>query len=151
MLSNLIRRLRLSSRKKGGIDVEGIMAKADALMKSKMLFLDRDLTIRQLCGEIGTNRTYLSFSLSKSGVNFNDYVNTYRKEYFYRLLCDPSNRKTILIELAEQSGFNSLKTVNRYIRNDFGFTASVLRKQIYTKNLSIAFSDSGRAKTATLS
>ncbi|MBQ7222524.1 MAG: helix-turn-helix domain-containing protein [Bacteroidales bacterium] len=151
MLSSIIRRFRTFPRKKGKIDVEGIMKRADASMQKKRLFLDKDLTIKQLCGEIGTNRTYLSFSLKSKGYNFYSYVNRYRTDYFYALLSDAKNRRVILIDLAEQSGFNSLKTLNRYVKNDFGMTASALRKQIYTKNLSIAFKDSGKAKTATLS
>lgn len=151
MFNKLFNKLRRRFKRGGQIDAEAIMKRADICMQEKKLFLRKDLSIHDLCVEIGTNRTYLSLSIKSRGVNFYDYINRYRVNYFYSLLSDFSNRNVILIDLAEQSGFNSLRTLNRYVKSDFGITVSSLRKEIYTKNASIVLSDSGNAKTATLS
>jgi AraC-like DNA-binding protein len=56
----------------------------------------------------------------REGKNFYDYINCLRIEEFKRLAAAPENRKYTLMALAEECGFNSKSSFNRYFKKVTG-------------------------------
>jgi AraC-like DNA-binding protein len=74
---------------------------------------------------LNTQPNYLSQILNElEGKNFYDYINTLRTEEFKRLIAIPDNRKYTLLALAQQCGFNSKSSFNRYFRKVTGQSPS---------------------------
>ena len=79
-------------------------SKMETLLKkhceNKRLYLQNDLTLAQLAGAIGTNRTYLSQHFAQQGITYNAYINGLRIRHFVRLyekaLADGNTFKQIM-------------------------------------------------------
>jgi AraC-like DNA-binding protein len=83
-----------------------------ALFEADHLHLNKDLTIWDLTGKLGTNRTYVSKIINNEfGLNFASYVNYHRVIHAKKLLHE--NRQIITDELAELSGFGSVASLYR--------------------------------------
>lgn len=100
-------------------------------LEEKELFLNPQLTLQELASAVGTNRTYLSNYLNQElKTTFYDYINSLRLQRARELLSDPA-RNITMIEIAEQSGFNSQSTFRRAFRRVHGCSAAewCLRRQ----------------------
>lgn len=89
-----------------------LQMKIENLFTEKQVYLDEDLTIWDLVREVGTNRSYISRVINNNiGVNFSQFVNSYRLAHAQRLAAEqPGLTKK---EIAEQSGFGSAKSMRR--------------------------------------
>lgn len=84
------------------------------------LYLNPHLTLVDLSTAIGTNRTYLSNYLNQQlHTTFYDYINSLRLKRAKEFLSDPACNIT-LVEIAEQSGFNSQSTFRRTFQRTHG-------------------------------
>jgi AraC-like DNA-binding protein len=89
-----------------------IKEKIDEIFEKEMIFRNPDLRIWDLCGVLGTNRTYVSRVINLSyGRNFCNHVNFYRVRYAKNLLRE--NLKLGNEEIAELSGFGSVNSLYR--------------------------------------
>ncbi|MGN0191745.1 MAG: helix-turn-helix domain-containing protein [Candidatus Cryptobacteroides sp.] len=98
--------------------------KLEKAMEQDRIFLNPELTLRDASTSIGTNMKYLSQYLNHSvGMSFYEYVNRYRVEEACRLInrmyCDG---RMNMEEVAQQSGFNSLSSFNRYFKKQTRLT-----------------------------
>lgn len=113
---------------KSGLDAEASEAlhrQLAELMNSKKLYCENELSLTELARHLNTQPNYLSQVINeREGKNFYDYINTLRIEEFKRLAADSDNRKYTLIALAEQCGFNSKSTFNRYFKKVTGQSPS---------------------------
>ena len=93
-------------------------------MEQEQLYLNPRLSLREVATAIGSNMTYLSLYLNRSlNIPFYDYVNRYRVEEACRILSQMSGGERInMTEVAQQSGFNSISTFNRYFKKTKGVT-----------------------------
>ena len=93
-------------------------------MEQEQLYLNPKLSLREVATAIGSNMTYLSLYLNRSlNIPFYDYVNRYRVEEACRILSQMSGGERInMTEVAQQSGFNSISTFNRYFKKTKGVT-----------------------------
>ena len=124
-----------------------LIERADAVIYEKKLFLKPDFSRRDLAVELSTNRTYIAEALANCRhCNWREYVSSFRLRYFTELACLPQNRHVKIEDLAAKCGFGAATTLNRYLKKEFGITASV-----YRKNLSTSLRAEGSANTATLS
>ena len=57
-------------------------------------------------------------------VNFNDFVNSYRLNYFKTIALDPKNSHLTILGLAYDSGFNSKSVFNTFFKKAEGITPS---------------------------
>lgn len=129
------------------IKLQKLMELADEVVREKQLFLKQDFSKRDLAIELGTNRTYITEALSICRhCRWREYVASFRVKHFLRIAPLAENRRLRLEEMAMKCGFGSAKTLNRYLRLEYGITASV-----YRKNLSTSLRAEGSANTATLS
>lgn len=103
-------------------------------MENGRMFLNPKLTLSDVAGAIGTNRTYLSEYLNSTlQTNFYEYVNNFRIKEACALLTS-DNRKN-LSEIAELSGFNSLSTFNRAFVKKVGETPARYIKKLNRKEV----------------
>ena len=101
------------------------------LMQEKKLFLRKDLTRDEMAREVMTNRTYITRALKGRGLNFSQFVNSFRTQYAIELMLDRAHRDTPPADIAELSGFSHLATMNRYIKKSAGSTACAMRERIF--------------------
>ena len=94
------------------------------------LYLQHDLTLRQLSMAIGTNRTYLSSYFAQQGITYNSYINRLRVEHFMRLYRENRNlsQPVTAATLAQQSGFHSYSTFSIAFKNYTGSTVTAWMK-----------------------
>lgn len=105
-------------------------SKMETLLKkhceNKRLYLQNDLTLAQLAGAIGTNRTYLSQHFAQQGITYNAYINGLRIRHFVRLyekaLAD--GREFTAQQLAFESGFHSYSTFSNTFKQIMGTTVA---------------------------
>ena len=81
----------------------------------KQLYLQHDLSLRQLAQAIGTNRFYLSQYFSCQGITYNTYINNLRINHFISRY-----EETVAVglpvsakQLVHESGFRSYRTFSR--------------------------------------
>ena len=100
-------------------------------VESRLLYLDRNLTLEALARELSTNRTYIYDAISSMGMNYSTYINSYRAQYAIDLLLDSGRQNLSVDDVAEISGFSSPRQMNFYIKKSAGVTARALRKRIF--------------------
>lgn len=106
-----------------------ILAKMDEVMIKKSLYLDMTLSLKKVSTEAGTNRTYITRALKHKGINFVAYVNTFRIVKALQILSDKKNKDLSMYEVADLSGFPSVRVLNHFLTQTLGITASVLRRR----------------------
>ena len=94
------------------IQQHALQMKIENLFEEKQMYLNQNLTICDLAEEVGTNRTYISRLINNDiGVNFSQFVNSYRLTHARRLAAEqPQLSKE---DIAIQSGFGSANSMRR--------------------------------------
>lgn len=118
------------SRKRRVSDDE-ILARMDALMRKKHLFLRKHLSRDDMAREVLTNRTYITRALKGRGLNFSQFVNAYRAQYAIELMLSEKYKDTPPEDIAEMSGFSHVDTMNRYIKKSAGCGACAMREKVF--------------------
>lgn len=107
--------------------------RADAMMIDVVQYIAEhfksDISLRDLAGEKGYNYHFLSRTFNKIfGMGFKAMLNQYRMEYAYSLLQDTH---LSVAEIAFESGFQSIRSLDHVCRLIYGRTPSELRKEHY--------------------
>jgi len=103
-------------------------AKLKRCMENESLYLNENLSLSDVAAAIGTNRTYLSdFLNNQMNVSFYDYVNNYRVQKACDILLE--GNYSLLEEVAERCGFNSLSTFRRAFRKKMHTTPIEYKKK----------------------
>ena len=77
-------------------------------VKKEEPYLDPNLSLRSLAGQVNIHPNQLSWLLNESvGKNFNEFVNHYRVETFKKISKNPKYGHLTLLGMAYESGFNS--------------------------------------------
>ncbi len=98
------------------------------LFERGKVYLDKDLKIWDVSGQLGTNRTYVSRIINKEfGQNFSTFVNGYRVAHAKTLICTKKNYS--VEEIADLSGFGSVNSLYRAF-----LAAGVSLKEYRTEN-----------------
>ena len=93
-------------------------------------YLDPDLSLRGLAGQIDIHPNYLSWILNQSiGKNFNEFINQFRIEAFKSIAVEHGNEKLTIEGMAYESGFNSKTVFNTYFKKETGLTPTQYLKQ----------------------
>ncbi|MBR4086416.1 MAG: helix-turn-helix transcriptional regulator, partial [Clostridia bacterium] len=87
-----------------------------------------DLSVASIAEELNLSRSSVShiFSL-RIGMNFCDYLNGLRLSDAVSLL---KNKSYSITEVAERSGFSTLRTFNRAFLKQYGVSPSLYRKNL---------------------
>ncbi len=111
---------RLNDEKKT-ILLEKIMHK----MEKEKLFLNPNLTIKDLADSIDTNTKYLSQVINEfCHQSFNNYINEYRVKEARAVFSDPASSNYTIEYIATQVGFNSKASFNSAFKKYIGVTPS---------------------------
>lgn len=99
-------------------------------MEKEKPYLDNNLNIAVLAEKTGVPRHVISQVINrKLKKNFFYFVNLYRLEYVKKLLCNNKNKKSNILSLALEAGFNSKSHFNTFFKKETGMTPSEFRKQ----------------------
>lgn len=113
-----------------GARVQQLFDRVSRLMETERVYTEPQLTRERLAEMLGTNRTYLSQVIKeKSGMNYQQFINSYRINEAIRILSDRSKADYPLKQLWSDLGFNSASTFYKLFQQSVGITPSVYRKQ----------------------
>jgi AraC-like DNA-binding protein len=110
---------------------ESHLASLRTWMDAQKPYLDPDLTIEALSGQLAVPVKVLSQVINESlGQNFFDFVNTYRVEEAKKLLTDARDPKITVLEVMYQAGFNSKSSFNTAFKKIARTTPSAYKKKV---------------------
>lgn len=96
-------------------------------MVNEQLYLDNELSLQKLARQINTPANYISQTLNSTiGMNFFDFVNTYRIDRAKKLL---TSRSMAVIDIAFEVGFNAKSSFYKAFKKNTAITPSEFRKQ----------------------
>lgn len=111
-------------------DAEKYAEKLKIYMAEKKPYLNPDLTLPQLAGELDIPSYHLSQVINKNiGQNFFDFINHYRIEEVKSKIIHPDYHKYSVLGIAFEAGFNSKSAFNRVFKNITGQTPTQFKKQ----------------------
>lgn len=111
---------------------EAIIKKLDTKMDQERFFLQPELTVRELAAQINVPSSELSAAINtQKGINFNDYINSWRIAEFKRIYPLPENQAYTILSIAYDCGFNSKATFNRAFKKETGKSP----KEYFQENL----------------
>ncbi len=88
----------------------------------------KNCSLSDLSRHTGYEYTYLSrYFKQMVGISFNDYVNEYRISKACYLL---QNGNMTVLEISNECGFNSLRTLNRNFKEQIGISPAEYRRQL---------------------
>ncbi len=98
-------------------------------MEQEKPYLNPSLSLDKLARRLAIPSRYLSQIINESlGVNFFDFVNSYRIEEAKILLLDTSNGHRSILDLLYDAGFNSKSVFNRAFKRYSGMTPSEFKR-----------------------
>lgn len=110
-------------------------SKLKQLFEVEKLFLKTDLKITDVSKELLTNRTYISHHINTVlGMSFNTYVNQFRVNEAIAIMKGDLGESVKMEEIAERSGFGSIKSFQRSFKEYTGQNPQAYRKNLQ-KNL----------------
>lgn len=94
--------------------------------EKQLLFLDKNISISTVAGELNTNQRYVSYIINKhKGKDFPSYIQSCRIQFIInRMKADPSLLEYKLVHLAEMSGFTSLSKFSTAFKAETGLPPS---------------------------
>jgi len=102
--------------------------KLKCYMEAEQPYKNPKLNLRQLSHSLNIPSHHLSQVINdRIGLNFFDFVNSYRIKEATRLLSDSQKSEYTIIELAYESGFNSKSTFNSAFKRFAGSTPTEFR------------------------
>jgi len=103
--------------------------KLEQFMEAERPYLDPLISLGDLAGKISVPAHYLSQVLnSHFGMNFFDFINSYRIRESQRLLADTKNGKRTILDVLYEAGFNSKSVFNTAFKKHTGLTPSEFKK-----------------------
>lgn len=106
-----------------GLKEEDLFQRLDHLIMVNEVFLNPNLSLKEVSDLLHTNTKYLSQVINtRSGQNFHRYINEYRVNHLKEKLKDPNLRHLTLHGIALQCGFNSKSTFYKVFKEITGQT-----------------------------
>lgn len=89
------------------------------LIVSESLYKNPELTLVEIAKKLKTNVAVVSKTINQGfGVNFNDFINNYRTEAVIEMFANGAHKKSTLLGIAYDCGFNSKATFNRAFKKN---------------------------------
>ena len=97
--------------------IEALKAELLRYFEEEEPFLNPQLNLKIIADILELNSNKMSFLINKAfHLNFNDFVNLYRLDYFKVIALDPKNAHITILGLAFESGFNSKAVFNTFFK-----------------------------------
>ncbi len=110
--------------------VDTVLPRLKLLMEDEQVFLNADLSLKALAKKLNIHYNHLSQIINEHfGLNFNDFINSYRIEAAKVRLTDPRGSKKTILEIAYETGFYSKSVFNTAFKKFSGQTPSQYRKE----------------------
>ncbi|MFV8363192.1 helix-turn-helix domain-containing protein [Flavobacterium sp. ZT3P35] len=98
-------------------------SKIETLIQEEKLYQNPELTLTDLAKKLETNASVISKTINQGFLmNFNDYINNFRIEAVKISLSNGEHKKSTLLGIAYDCGFNSKATFNRAFKKNTGIT-----------------------------
>ncbi|WP_310558222.1 helix-turn-helix domain-containing protein [Flavobacterium sp.] len=98
-------------------------SKIETLIQEEKLFENPELTLTDIAKKLKTNASVISKTINQGfQMNFNDCINNYRIESVKNRFANGEHKKSTLLGIAFDSGFNSKATFNRAFKKNTGKT-----------------------------
>lgn len=108
-----------------------LIEKIAHLMEVEELYKSTDLTTEVLAGQLGVSRKKLYLFLKEHyDSTFSEYVNGIRLECAEKLMAEKENINLSIAQISEMSGFNSVKTFNKFFKEKHAITPTKYRNSI---------------------
>jgi AraC-like DNA-binding protein len=109
---------------------QDILKKLIHLLEKKKTYLDCDLSLASLAGQLNVNSAYLSQVINEIfGKNFNDFINCFRIEEVKEMFADKENDRHSILDIALHCGFDSKTAFNRTFKRHMEMTPKQYRSQ----------------------
>lgn len=126
-LLNLSEKYRTSSLK--GADEMRLFYKLKQAMDIEELYLNPDLTLREVAEKLSTNTKYLSQAINNQlGINFQQYVNNFRINKVKEKILDEGLNNLTLFGIARLCGFKNKSTFYKVFKEVTGTTPRAYMK-----------------------
>ena len=104
-------------------EIEQWKSKIETLFREEKLFENPELTLTDVAKKLETNVAVISKTINQGfQMNFNDCINNYRIESVKNRFANGEHKKSTLLGIAFDSGFNSKATFNRAFKKNTGKT-----------------------------
>ena len=104
-------------------ETEHWKSKIETLIQEEKLFENPELTLTDVAKKLKTNASIISKTINQGfQMNFNDCINNYRIEAVKNRFADGEHKKSTLLGIAYDCGFNSKATFNRAFKKNTGKT-----------------------------
>lgn len=104
-------------------EIEQWKSKIEILIQEEKLFENPELTLTDIAKKLKTNASVISKTINQGfHMNFNDCINNYRIESVKNRFANGEHKKSTLLGIAFDSGFNSKATFNRAFKKNTGKT-----------------------------
>ena len=106
-----------------------LKVKVENFMNNEKPYLSDRVSLKTIASNLGMNSYIISYVINQGfGLNFTDYINSYRITEVKERLMDSSYNNIKISEIAYECGFNTLSAFNGYFRKKVGMTPSEFRK-----------------------
>ena len=97
--------------------------KIEALIQTEKLYQNPELSLTEIAKKLETNTSVISKAVNQGfAMNFNDFINNYRVEAVKEMFANGEHKKSTLLGIAYDCGFNSKATFNRAFKKNTGFS-----------------------------
>ena len=104
-------------------ELEDFKRKIEALIQQEKLYQNPEFTLADLAKKLQTNVSIVSRTINQGfHMNFNDFINNYRIEAVKTMFQNGEHKKSTLLGIAFDCGFNSKATFNRAFKKNTGFS-----------------------------
>jgi AraC-like DNA-binding protein len=111
-------------------DRKRILEQLKQYMENKRPYLEPELTLEQLAGQLFVRPKILSQVINESlQQNFFDFINRHRIEAAKKMLTNPADKKITVLEVLYEVGFNSKSSFNTIFKKHTGLTPSEFKKK----------------------
>lgn len=105
------------------IEIELWKQKIETLIQSEKLYENPELSLTEVARKLQTNTSIISKAINQGfAMNFNDFINKYRIEAVKKKFTNGEHKKSTLLGIAYDCGFNSKATFNRAFKKNTGFS-----------------------------
>ena len=97
--------------------------KIETLIQTEKLYQNPELSLTEIAKKLESNSNIISRAINQGfDMNFNDFINNYRIESVKKMFENGEHKKSTLIGIAYDCGFNSKATFNRAFKKNTGFS-----------------------------
>lgn len=109
-------------------EINPLFKNIEKIVLEEHLYLNPEISLSLLSKQLKVTPQKISLAInSKSGYNFNDYINNYRIRYATQLMKKDEAKTLTIASIATDAGFNSLSTFNTAFKKFTGKTPSAYK------------------------